>query len=119
VDRPDDFFPDQPVRPYVWTSGRAHPSRNTIRPETLLVVDPDLPFPVSSTRQQKALLDMCRGVLSLAEAAAHLKLPVSLVLVLASDLVDSGHLSIRSNLPQFARPDRDLLEKVLNGLRKL
>ena len=110
---------DHPVRSYVLTSGRAHPSRNTIRPETLLVVDPDAPRPIAPTSQQKALLEMCGGMLSLAEAAAHLKLPVSLVLVLASDLVDSGHLSIRSNLPQFARPDRDLLEKVLNGLRKL
>lgn len=117
-DNPEDFR-DHPVRPYVWTSGRAHPSRNTIRPETLLVVDPDLPPPVSSSRQQHELLDICRGVLSLAEAAAHLKLPVSLVLVIASDLVDSGHLSIRSAMPDFANPDRDLLEKVLNGLRKL
>ncbi|MGH3761732.1 DUF742 domain-containing protein [Actinophytocola sp.] len=101
------------------TAGRAHPSRNTIRPETLLVVDTDLPPPVSATRQQAALLDMCSGVLSLAEAAAHLRLPVSLVVVIASDLVDSGHLSIRSAIPSFERPDRDLLEKVLNGLRKL
>jgi Protein of unknown function (DUF742) len=119
VDHKDDSFSDHPVRAYVWTSGRAHPSRNTIRPETLLVVDPELPFPVNSTPQQRALLDMCRGVLSLAEAAAHLTLPVSLVLVLASDLVDSGHLAIRSALPRFEMPDRDLLEKVLNGLRKL
>jgi hypothetical protein len=101
------------------TSGRAHPSRNTIRPETLLVVDPDLSPPVSASRQARALLDMCRGVLSLAEAAAHLALPVSLVVVIASDLVDSGHLSVRSAMPRFERPDRDLLEKVLNGLRKL
>lgn len=112
-------FADHPVRSYVWTSGRAHPSRNTIRPETLLVVDPDQRFPVKATRQQRALLEMCVGMLSLAEAAAHLKQPVSLVLVLASDLVDSGHLSIRSTMPRFAQPDRDLLEKVLNGLRKL
>jgi hypothetical protein len=114
-----DHYSDHPVRPYVWTSGRAHPSRNTIRPETLLLVDPDLPPPVSASRQQRGLLEMCRGVLSLAEAAAHLRQPVSLVVVIASDLVDSGHLSIRSALPRFSRPDHDLLEKVLNGLRKL
>ncbi|HEY0448419.1 DUF742 domain-containing protein [Actinophytocola sp.] len=114
-----DDYSDHPVRPYVITSGRAHPSRNTIRPETLLVVDPDAPPPVSAGRQHRALLDMCRGILSLAEAAAHLRLPVSLVVVIASDLVDTGHLSIRSAQPRFALPDRDLLEKVLNGLRKL
>jgi hypothetical protein len=112
-------FTDHPVRPYVITSGRAHPSRNTIRPETLLRVDPDMPTPVTAGRQERALLEICRGVLSLAEAAAHLRLPVSLVVVIASDLLDSGHLSIRSATRRHEPPDRDLLEKVLNGLRKL
>jgi len=115
----DPDFTDHPVRQYVITSGRAHPSRNTIRPETLLRAEPEVPTPVTAGRQARALLEMCRGVLSLAEAAAHLSLPVSLVVVVASDLVDSGHLSIRSAPPRHAPPDRDLLEKVLNGLRKL
>lgn len=114
-----DHFADHPVRSYVITSGRARPSRNTIRPETLLRVDPEVPVPVSASRRTRELLALCRGVLSLAEAAAYLKLPVSLVVVIASDLVDSGHLSIRSGPPRHALPDRDLLEKVLNGLRKL
>ena len=114
---PDDYR-DHPVRPYVLTSGRAHPSRNTIRPETLLVVDQDAPPPVSASRDHRALLDLCRGMLSLAEAAAHLRLPVSLVVVIASDLVDTGHLSIRS-APRHTPPSAELLEKVLNGLRKL
>jgi hypothetical protein len=113
-----DDYRDSPIRPYVLTSGRAHPSRNTIRPETLLVVDPDAPRPVSASREQRALLDICRGMLSLAEAAAHLRLPVSLVVVIASDLVDTGHLSIRSSL-RHSLPSTELLEKVLDGLRKL
>jgi hypothetical protein len=111
-------YRDHPVRPYVLTSGRAHPSRNTIRPETLLVVDPDTPPPVTPTRQQRELLEMCGGVLSLAETAAHMRLPVSLVVVIASDLVDSGHLQVRS-APRHSPPSAELLEKVLNGLRKL
>jgi hypothetical protein len=113
-----DDYRDSPVRPYILTSGRAHPSRNTIRPETLLVVDADARPPVTASREHRALLDMCRGVLSLAEAAAHLRLPVSLVVVIASDLVDSGHLSIRS-APRHSLPSAELLEKVLDGLRKL
>jgi hypothetical protein len=113
-----DDYTDHPVRPYVLTSGRAHPSRNTIRPETLLVVDPEAPRLVAPSTQQKALLEMCRGMLSLAEAAAHLGLAVSLVVVLASDLVDSGHLQIRS-APRHTPPPAELLEKVLDGLRKL
>jgi hypothetical protein len=42
----DDEYRDFPVRPYVITGGKAHPSRNTIRPETLLIaIDPDRPPP--------------------------------------------------------------------------
>ena len=111
-------YRDHPVRSYVLTSGRAHPSRNTIRPETLLVVDMDVPRPIAPTSQQKALLEVCGGMLSLAEVAAHLRLPVSLVVVIASDLVDTGHLQIRS-APRHTPPPAELLEKVLDGLRKL
>jgi uncharacterized protein DUF742 len=116
---PEDDYEDSPVRSYVITSGRAHPSRNTIRPETLLVVDPYVPAPVSVSQPQRALLEVCHGVLSLAEAAAYLRQPVSLIVVIASDLVDSGHLVIRSALPSHEPPDQELLEKVLNGLRNL
>ncbi len=112
-------YADHPVRSYVMTDGRAHPSRNTIRPETLLVADPDKPVPLSASHRQRALLDICGGVLSLAEAAAYLRLPVSLVVVLASDLVDSEHLSIRCGAPRHDLPERHVIEKVLNGLREL
>jgi hypothetical protein len=81
-------------------------------------VDPDAPLPVTPTPQQRALLEMCGGMLSLAEAAAYLRLPVSIVVVIASDLVDSGHLQVRS-APRHSPPSAELLEKVLDGLRKL
>lgn len=118
MDEPDEYL-DHPVRQYVITAGRAHPTRNMIRPETLLLANPDMRLPISASRQQRALLDIFRGMLSLAEAAAHLQLPVSLVVVLVSDLVDSGHLWIRSGPPHHVLPERGLLEKVLHGLQKL
>jgi hypothetical protein len=74
-------------------------------------------LPVSATRTERALLAMCRSLLSLAEVAVHLDLPVSVVVVVASDLVDSGHLSVRTPASQSVSPD--LLEELLNGLRKL
>jgi hypothetical protein len=111
-------YRDHPVRSYVLTGGRAVPTRNTIRPETLVVAAPGAgPLPVSATRTERALLGMCRQLLSLAEAAAHLDLPVSVVVVVASDLVDSGHLSVRT--PDNGPVGRGLLEELLDGLRKL
>jgi hypothetical protein len=118
----DGEDPEDPraVRPYVITRGRSRPSRNTIGVETLLVASaPTRSLPVSATREEAALVRMCERLLSLVEAAAHLGLPVSLVKVLASDLVDSGHLSARSGIPKADLPDSQLLQEVLDGLRRL
>lgn len=124
----------RPVRLYVITGGRARPSRNTIRPETLLVVaDAGKHLPISASSEERALLKMCHRLLSLVEAAVHLELPVSVVSVVASDLIDAGYLAMRGSsdgsLPgttwaepgesRSGRPDRKLLQEVLDGLRKL
>jgi hypothetical protein len=113
-------YRDRAVRPYVITGGRSRPSRNTIRPETLLVLaDADRPLPATASREERALLRMCQRLLSLAEAAVHLELPVSVVSVLASDLVDAGYLAARSGVPRAELPDRVVLQEVLDGLRRL
>lgn len=115
-----DDYRDQPVRPYVITQGRARPSRNTIRPETLLVAsDPGSKPPITAAPEERGVLHLCQWLLSLAEVAAHLQLPVSLVAVVASDLVDAGYLTIRSGTSYTAHPDTDILEEVLDGLRRL
>lgn len=126
-------YHDRPVRLYVVTRGRARPSRNTIRPETLLVAaDADRQLPVSANSEERKLLRMCHRLLSLIEAAVHLELPVSVVSVVASDLIDGGYLKVRGSSEESrsgaqpgsgefvpARPDRQLLQEVLDGLRKL
>ena len=110
-------YRDRPVRRYVLTRGRAAPTRNAIRPETLVVASGARPLPVSASREERALLGVCRRLLSLAEVAAYLELPVSVVVVVASDLVDSGYLSVRT--PATSPANREVLEELLNGLRKL
>lgn len=130
----DDEYRDRPVRPYVVTGGRARPSRNTIRPETLLIAaGSGRALPVSASSEERALLLMCRRLLSLVEAAVHLQLPVSVVSVVASDLIDAGFLAMRASSdeasaggararfagPRSTRPDVQLLQEVLIGLQKL
>lgn len=113
-------YTDSALRPFVLTRGRARPSRNTIRVDTLLIAaDPVPPLPPSASRQERALLTMCEGLLSVIEAAARMNLPVSVVRVLASDLVDSGHLTARAGSPRYEPPPIELLQEVLNGLRAL
>ena len=129
----DKYAEVRPVRPYVITKGRARPSRNTIRPETLLVAaSGEKKLPVGASGEERALLQICRQLLSLVEAAAHLQLPVNVVGVVASDLVDAGYLVMRvseesppgtgapqADSPRPSRPDRKILQEVLNGLTKL
>ena len=124
----DGHYRDRPVRPYVVTGGRARPSRNTIRPETLLIAtDAGKPLPVSASSEERALLRMCRRLLSLVEAAVHLQLPVSVVSVVACDLIDAGFLAMRASIDESlagrtrgsSRPDLQLLQEVLIGLQNL
>lgn len=109
-----------PVRPYALTGGRTRPSRNTVRPETLLVATDDRALPMQATRQHRVLVRTCGRLLSVAEAAAYTQLPISVVLVLVCDLVDTGHLTIRTHAaPDGDGPSLDILERVLDGLRTL
>lgn len=107
------------VPAYLATSGRARPSRNTL--DRLSVLHGATRGPVTGVSPQELrLLELLRpGALSLAEAAAHLRLPVSVVKVLVAELVDAGHLQVRAPIPDAELPERQILEKVLDGLRTL
>lgn len=117
---PDGDYPARALRPYVITKGRSRPTRNTVGIETLLItVDPRRELPDTATREERALIRMCEQLISLVEASAHLELPVSLVTILASDLIDSGYLSARSGGSPANRLNSHLLQEVLNGLRRI
>jgi hypothetical protein len=105
------------VRPYVVTNGRSEPTRNTFDLVTLVSAVPDRPARGLSPEQRR-MVELCaRGSLSLAEVAAHLRLPVSVAKVLLGDLVDSGHLLTRAAVPRAQLPASQLLQEVLDGLR--
>ncbi|GAA2722088.1 DUF742 domain-containing protein [Actinocorallia aurantiaca] len=105
------------VRLHVVTGGRAHPSRNVFDLVTLVVAVPTATT-VGISPEQRRVLELCRGgALSVAEVSGHLQLPVTVTKVLLSDLVDSGHLVVRSPAPSSQRPSADLLQEVLDGLR--
>ncbi|MGW8374454.1 DUF742 domain-containing protein [Streptomyces sp. ODS28] len=111
--------PRRLVPAYLATSGRARPSRNTL--DRLTVLHGAVEHAPSGLRPEELrLLDLLRpGALTLAETAAHLRLPVSVVRVLAADLVDAGLLRARAPVPDAELPERQILEKVLDGLRTL
>ncbi|WP_181767750.1 DUF742 domain-containing protein [Streptomyces albidus (ex Kaewkla and Franco 2022)] len=105
------------VPAYLATTGRAVPTRNTLDRLTVLHAPAD-PSTDGLRPEGRRLLELLQpGSLSLAEAAAHLRLPLSVVKVLVADLVDAGRLSARAPVPEAELPERQILEKVLDGLR--
>ncbi|MFE2937746.1 DUF742 domain-containing protein [Streptomyces sp. NPDC059255] len=111
--------PRRLVPSYLATGGRATPTRNTLDTLTVLSGASDqLPGGLEPP-QRRLLALLTHGSLALAEAAAHLGLPVSVTKVLASDLVDTGLLYARAPIPAAPLHDRQLLERVLSGLRAI
>lgn len=111
-------YVDTPLRPYVLTGGRACGPVDFAVDTVLVAAAGSGPLPVTVGRQERALLRLCRGLLTIAEAAAHLELPVSVVRVLAADLYASGHLDTVVT-PSPSGPSLDVLKEVLDGLLAL
>lgn len=69
--------------------------------------------------EMQAIVELCRRMRTVAEIAALLKMPLGVVRVLLSDLADQGKIRVYGNGHGPGQPDRALLERVLNGLRRL
>lgn len=109
------------VRSHVITGGRAAPVLGTLDHVTLVTVGTEQnQHPHPHSPEQRALVRLCAGGwLSIAEIAAHLALPSSVVKVLVADLVVSGHLLTGPERPPDRGVNVDLLRQVLEGLNAL
>ena len=64
------------------------------------------------------MLDLCSGgYLSVAEVAAHARLPLGVVRILLAELTDNGLVTARAPIPAAQRTDEKLLQDVLSGLK--
>ncbi|MCF3135258.1 DUF742 domain-containing protein [Streptomyces olivochromogenes] len=107
------------VPAYLSTGGVTRPSRPQLERLSVLSAD-GRPVPAGLPAAQLALLDLLEGgSLTVLEAAALLKLPVSAVRVLAAELVDRNLVLARPPIPPAERFDPDLLKRVADGLRAL
>lgn len=109
------------VRPYAVTRGRTGP-RHDLDMITLLVAsrwDPNLE---RMGREYADIVRLCGHPLSVAEVSAKLSLPLAVTKILVGDLVEGGYLIFRSPPSPAAvqqTPDISLLQKVLDGVRRL
>lgn len=107
------------VRPYTMTRGRTRPDS----PEL------DMLTQVATARrgsdrstlgvEHLEILDLCTRPLSVAEVAAYLDVPLGVVKVLVSDLLNRADLIAGAPARVLDKPDRNLLQAVLNGVRAL
>ncbi|MEV5440684.1 DUF742 domain-containing protein [Streptomyces sp. NPDC052682] len=107
------------VPAYLATGGVARPGRHRLDRLSVLTRGGEPP-PAELPAAQLALLDaLDGGPLTVVEAAALLRLPVSAVRVLAAGLLDRDLVLARPPIPPAERSDPDLLKRVADGLRSL
>jgi Protein of unknown function (DUF742) len=106
------------VRPYAMTGGRTRGSEHELNIITL-VLTVALPTDVAMEWERDEILRLCRTPKSVAEVAAALDLPLTVVKVLLSDLIDRRYIVCRS--PVLARhlQNASFLQVVLDGIEQL
>lgn len=123
-DRGDPWFDEAAgrlVRPYAVTGGRTRSTALGLNMITL-VIAVRTPADVRLVEQEYLdILDACRYPLSVAEVSAKLHLPLAVTKILVTDLIERGDLLYRSPPVSHRddRPDLPLLQKVLDGIRRL
>lgn len=107
------------VRPYAVTGGRTKPSyqlqieamvsASHYEARDLSVLSPEC----------QSILGYCRDWRSVAEISAVLRMPLGVARVLIGDMAMEGLVRVHQADHAEGRPDLNLLERVLSGLRKL
>ncbi|MBF9066800.1 DUF742 domain-containing protein [Streptacidiphilus fuscans] len=125
------------VRPYALTGGRTRFGQ-VLLVETLISAVEQRPVQAAWQAQPAAsvmpelerICALCEGQMrSIAEVSALLKLPLGVVRVWVSDLVDAGRIRVHGSSVSMGsgnspigvpnRPNRVVLERILGGLRDL
>lgn len=106
------------VRPYFLAGGRSRPARADLQLITLVVAVTDHASEIMSPEHTE-ILRLCARSCSVAEVSALTGLPLMVVKVLLSDLIERGYLLHRSPPTSSEIPSQELLQAVLDGIRRL
>ena len=107
------------VRPYAVTGGRTRP-RTQLEIEAMVAAAHYEARDLSVLSPEcQAILGFCRDWRSVAEISAVLRMPLGVARILIADMAVEGLVRIPQLDHAQGRPDLNLLERVLSGLRKL
>jgi len=111
--------PSALVRPYTVTGGRTKP-RYQLQIEAMVAASHYEARDLSVLSPEcQAILGFCRDWRSVAEISAVLRMPLGVARVLIADMAMEGLVRVHQTDHAQGRPDLNLLERVLSGLRKL
>jgi Protein of unknown function (DUF742) len=109
--------PGRLVRPYYMTGGRARPTQDDLEIEALVSTTAQGDRSPQLTVEQRAIIALCRDLLSVAEVSARLDLPLGVTRVLIGDMASEGLVILHRPASVGDRPDLALLQRVLYGLQ--
>jgi hypothetical protein len=108
------------VRPYTITNGRTPTDGAQLDLSTQVLALQLKQEPAGLSPEHLAVMRLSRMPTSIAEIAAHVKLPLGVVRVLCSDLIEWGLVRTRSPSDRPAeKPDLETLQAVLDALINL
>lgn len=107
------------ARPYTVTGGRTRSTNYPLDLITLVVAMSAADAHGRLEPEHRKVLTLCQQPISVAEVAARMDLPLPVVKVLLSDLIEQKHIIFRAAAPSSEAPDQHLLQAVLDGIRKL
>jgi Protein of unknown function (DUF742) len=107
------------VRPYAMTGGRTRSDTLGLDLITLVVaMQPATEIDIEP--EYERIMSACQFPTSVVEIAAKVDLPLQVVKVLLSDLINQRLIIFRSPVaPANERPSQHVLQAVLDGIRKL
>ena len=104
------------LRPFVITAGRVDGPDDDIQMETQVTVHPGA-MPGRLPPEKRAIVNLCREPLSVAEISARLRLHLGVTRILVGDLRAAGHLDVHVLESDF--PDPETIMRVIRGLRSI
>jgi hypothetical protein len=107
------------VRPYAVTGGRTRSDTLGLDLITLVVALPSAAEAAMMEPEYARIVRLCQRPMSVAEVAARVDLPLPVVKVLLSDLIERNHILFRTAAPAAEAPNKHVLQAVLEGIRKL
>ncbi len=106
------------IRLYALTGGRTRPRHHLLVEALVSVPHHDPQLAATLMPESQALYELAREAISIAELSAQLAIPLGVIRVLISDLADQEMVFIHPT--GFAyQYDRIILERILDGLKKL